>query len=192
MSAAQAAAASVSDKSCNSAPPLRSLSRKSRVSLNDGVSLGGTIFEQITRCVHYDAVLSGGFFKDLERIRDSSQVRFRRKGQPVSAFQGDLVLEVQPVAFGCPWEIDGWTLIGPRRLESVERLRFTVRWLGALQRDIGEVQSEFLHEPMQEMNPPAPFYRMKIAAQGVPLNDALEVAIFAESGEQLACIRGHI
>jgi hypothetical protein len=150
------------------------------------------MFEQITRCVLYDAVLSGDFFKDLERVESYRNVQFRKEDQSISAYAGDLVVEVQPHMSSCPDEMGNWAQTGPREPESVEQLRFMVRWLGSDQRDLGEVPSEFLHEPMREMNPPAVFYRIRIPAQDIPLADDLEVTIFSKTGEQLACIKGHI
>jgi hypothetical protein len=81
---------------------------------------------------------------------------------------------------------------GARQPEAVHDLRFTVRWLGAQQQDLGEIRSEFLHEPLREQAAPEAFYRMRIPAQDVSLTDDLEVSIFSQSGEQLACVKGHI
>ena len=67
-----------------------------------------------------------------------------------------------------------------------------VRWLGDRERDLGEVPSDFRYEPCREMSPPVAFYRMQIPAQDVPLTADLEVLIFAKTGEQLACVKGHI
>ena len=67
-----------------------------------------------------------------------------------------------------------------------------VRWMGKRERDLGEVQAEFLSEPWRELSPPQRFYRMHIPAEDIPLTDDLEVLIFSKSGEQLACVKGHL
>jgi hypothetical protein len=67
-----------------------------------------------------------------------------------------------------------------------------VRWLGAEQKDLGEVESDFRYEPWRESLTPMVFYRMRIPAQDIPLTNDLEVVIFSKTGEQLACIKGHL
>ena len=117
----------------------------------------------ITRCVTYDASISGDFFKHLVRIKDSQGAHFERSGRPVSAYSGDLVLEVSPDPYSCPGEAALWKPTGAPPPEAALELRF-----------------------------PRPFYRMKIPAPDIPITDDLEIVIFAKTGEELACIKGHI
>jgi hypothetical protein len=67
-----------------------------------------------------------------------------------------------------------------------------VRWLGSEQKDYGEVQAEFRHQPWREDKAPEDFYRMTISARGIPLADELEVTIFSGDGRELACIEGRL
>jgi hypothetical protein len=154
--------------------------------------LGGTFLERLTSSVLYDAVLSGKFFKDLEWTGESGHGGFRKNGQAVSKYTGDVVLEVAPHPQFFSDELGGWERIGPEPPDAALKLRFMVRWLGAEQRDLGEVESGFLYEPWRELLTPTAFYRLRIPAQDIPLTDDLEVLIFAKGGEQLACIKGHI
>jgi hypothetical protein len=190
LEAAQSAARRTSRTSCNAAVPLSTLSKMRR--LDRGAQVGVTGFEQITRCVLYKAVVSGDFFKGLERVESSGSVQFRKKDRSISTYAGDVVLEVEPDMRICPGEMGNWAQTGPEVPGTVEQLRFVVRWLGTDQRDLGEVPSEVLTEPMRETDPAEVSYRMRIPAGDVPLTDDLEVAIFAKTGEQLACIKGHI
>lgn len=67
-----------------------------------------------------------------------------------------------------------------------------VRWLGTKEKDFGELPSEFFYEPWREFSYPAPYYRMHVPADDIPITDDLEVVIFASSGEELACLKGHL
>lgn len=156
-----------------------------------GHELGLVQVQRITRCVTYDAVLSGDFFKNLVRVKDQQGSHFLKTGQATDAFSGDLVLEVGPRPYACIGEAGTWTVTAAPPESSVD-LRFMVRWLGSEKRDLGEVQSKFNYEPWQEWRNPVAFYRMRIPAQDIPLTDDLEVTIFSKTGEQLACIKGHL
>lgn len=189
LDAAQAAATAASRNECERPFPLP-LPKSELDPRVHAVALGAAFFPQVTRTVVYDASLSGEFFKNLARSKDQSG--FRKDGQDVTAYAGDLVLEV-----GVNEETlgpAGWISVGPTP-DAVRHLRFMVRWLGAVQRDLGELDSsavEFLSEPWRETLPMQPFYRMRISAQGIPLSDDLEVVIFSGDARQLACIKGHI
>ncbi len=160
---------------------------------DQGVNLGMARLERIARCVSYGAVLSGDFFKNLERREKSGRAQFRKNGQTVTAYAGDIVLEIGLHHSFCSAEIGDWEPNGPPSPEAVQDLHFKVRWLGEQQpKDLGEVPSEFLVEPWREQMEPDAFYRMKIPAQDIPLTDDLEVVILSNSGEQLACVRQHI
>jgi hypothetical protein len=156
-----------------------------------GVALGAGVFEQITRSVFYEAVISGDFFNHLERVEERGQPQFRRNGQPVTTYANEIVLEVapHPVSFR---ELGAWQLVGPPTREPLLKLRFMVRWLGIEQKDLGEIESDFLYEPWRENSTPVAFYRMRIPAQNIPLTDELEVAVFSKTGEQLTCLAGHL
>ncbi len=193
LEAAQAAAASATKTGCETALPmsaLRSQMEKPRKYLQ-GATLGIATLQRITRCISYDAVLSGDFFKDLERTGKSGQFQFHRKDRSVTAYSGDLVLEVGLLHGYCTGEIGDWALTGPAP-EAAQDLRFKVRWLGDQQKDLGEPQSEFLVEPWREWTETEAFYRMTIPADGIPIGDDLEVLILSKSGEQLACVKRHI
>jgi hypothetical protein len=194
LEAAQNAARSAGAKNCETALPISALRKEKEATwrYDQGADLGLALFRQITRCVLYDAVLSGDFFKNLERTKESSQAQFRKKGQPITTYTGDIVLEVGLHPTACSGEVGNWAPTGPSRPEVIHDLRFMVRWLGAKSQDVGEVQSEFLREPWRELNTPYDFYRMQIPARDVPLADDLEVLIFSNDGEQLACVKGHI
>ena len=158
----------------------------------DGVAfLGRASFTQITRCVIYSADISGGFLKDLEIDEKAKPIQFRKKGKLVSTYPSDVQVEVEPLDIeSCSTE--PWVSTGTSAPEPVRNLRFMVRWLGASARDLGEVQAEFLHEPWRELGSPVSFYRMRIPSEDIPLTDELEIVIFSEQGQQLACLKGHI
>lgn len=186
-----AARAAVSTECCG-----KSLSRLHSDSQEDqtykqGYELGMVLVQRITRCVTYDAVLSGDFFKGLQSIKEKQSFHFVRAGQTANAFDGDLVLEVEPHPYNCVGETGTWIQTVPPP-ESSLGLRFMVRWLGSVQRDLGEVQSELKYEPWGEWNNPVAFYRMRIPAHEIPLNDDLEITIFSKTGEQLASLKGHL
>src|ERR1700689_4035406 len=156
LQAAQAAADLNAKRDCVttlSISALRSQSEKPR-EYGQGAELGMAHLERITRCVSYGAVLSGDFFKDLERTEKSGPAQFRKNGQTVTAFAGDLVLGIGLHHWFCPAEIGDWVPTGPPSPEAAQNLRFKVRWLGDQQKDLGEVKSEFLVEPWREWSEP--------------------------------------
>lgn len=159
-------------------------------SYHEGALLGMAYYQQVTRCVLYEAVLSGDFFKNLE-APVQARTAFRKEGREVLEFDSELMLEVEPHGSECS-NTSNWVSVGQRPPDATHDLRFMVRWTDTPQRDFGEVQAELLHEPWRENNAPEDFYRMRIPAAGVPLTDSLEVLIFSRNGEELACIRGHI
>ena len=194
LEAALAAAGLAVKKNCETTLPIATLGSQKEAArkYDQGANLGFARFVEITRCVVYEAVLSGDFFKNLERTRVSGQAEFQKNGVPVTVYSGDFVLEVGLYPSACAAEIGDWTTTGPPPPEAAKDLRFMVRWMGAEQKDIGEVPSEFRLEPWREQRRPEAFYRMQIPAQDVPLTDDLEVLIFSKSGEQLACVKGRI
>lgn len=194
LEAARAAADLAAKKNCETTAPIATLRSQKETTrkYDQGVNLGFAHFVEITRCVVYDGVLSGDFFKNLERTRVSGQAQFQKSGVPVTAYSDDLVLEIGLHPWVCAAELGNWTPTGPPPPEAAKGLRFRVRWMGAEQKDVGEVESEFRLEPWREQSAPEAFYRMRIPAQDVPLTDDLEVLIFSKSGEQLACVRGQI
>jgi len=194
LEAAQAAADLSAKKDCETALSMsafRSQRERTR-KYGQGAELGMAHLERISRCVSYGAVLSGEFFKDLEWTEKSGQTQFRKNDQTVTAFAGDLVLEIGLHHWFCPAEIGDWAPTGPPSHEAAQNLHFKVRWLGEQEKDLGDVQSEFLVEPWREWTEPEAFYRMTIPADGIPLSDDLEVIILSKSGEQLACVKRHI
>ncbi len=194
LEAAQIAAASATKTGCEttlSISALRSQTEKTHKYLN-GAALGIATLARITRCVSYNAVLSGEFFNDLERTEKHGQFQFHRRDQTVTAYSGDLVLEIGLLHGHCAAQIGDWVSTGPPLPEAAQDLRFKVRWLGDQPKDLGEVPSEFLVEPWREWTEPEASYRMTIPASGIPLGDDLEVLILSKSGEQLACVKRHI
>jgi hypothetical protein len=187
------AAASAAPQDCRKLTPSTAFLHPAQMggAYGTGRALGAGFFEQITRSVFYDAVISGDFFDHLERVEERGQPQFRRNGQPVTTYGNEVVLEVapHPVSFR---ELGAWQTVGSPAREPVLKLRFMVRWLGMEQKDLGEIESDFLYEPWREHSTPVAFYRMRIPAQNIPLIDDLEVAIFSNTGEQLACIAGHL
>jgi hypothetical protein len=155
----------------------------------NGVELGSASFDQITFCTSYIVVLSGEFFRGLARKQGTT---FEKDGETLTRYAGDLTLEVSPHSRACGGEIGNWVRGGPRQIDPMQRLRFMLRWIGPLQKDLGEVQSEMLQQPWRENYPAEVFYRMRVPAEDVPLADSLEVVIFSEDGQQLACVRGHV
>jgi hypothetical protein len=191
--AALAAAATAGQRACGAGRSFRSLrnQRQGAQTYQQGYELGLASLQRITRCVTYDAALSGDSFRNLVRIKDQQGSHFLRTGQAANAFDGDVILEVEPHPYACPGEAGIWTQTAVPPESSLD-LRFMVRWLGSERRDLGEVQSEFRYEPWRESSNPVAFYRMRVPAQGIPLSDDLEVTIFSKTGEQLACIKGHL
>jgi hypothetical protein len=157
-----------------------------------GAELGVASFQQVTRCVLYDAVLSSDFFKNLERKKSSTKPEFRKADHIVTSFSGDLTLEISPHQASCSGSLDQFVSQGPQHPKPVTNLRFMVRWIGTQEKDIGEVNAEFLHQAWREQWPTDSFYRMRIPAEGILLTDDLEVVIFSGDGEKLACVKGHL
>ena len=194
LEAAKAEAGSAATKECGSAPSifaLRSLRQGTR-RYAEGADLGAALLRRVTQCVWYSAAISGDFFKNLERSTESGLPRFHKNALPVSTYTGDIVLEVAPRPQFCSGEVGAWEPAGTLPTEAALNLRFIVRWMGMQQKDLGEIESEFRYEPWRELSTPLAFYRMRIPAQDIPLTDELEVLIYSKSGEQLACIKGHI
>jgi hypothetical protein len=158
----------------------------------NGVELGFASFEQITFCTSYSVVLSGEFFKGLQSKQGANQTTFQKSGKVVTQYMGDLTLEVSPHSWACGGEIGTWVSGERRQIDPLERLRFMVRWLGSTEDDLGEVHSELLHQPWRENYPAEVFFRMRVPADNIPLQDNLEVVIFSEDGQQLACVRGRV
>jgi hypothetical protein len=175
---------------CKRPFPFPQKTKKNESTYEEGALLGMALYQQVTHCVLYDAVLSGDFFKNLEGP-GTAGAAFRKKGKAVTEFDGDLTLEIEPHGSVCSATSD-WVSVEPRPPDAVRDLRFMVRWMGRAPRDLGEVQAELLHEPWRETNGAQDFYRIRIPAEGVPLADSLEVLIFSRNGEELACVRGHI
>jgi hypothetical protein len=193
LEAAQSTANALPKKKCEHDPwDLPSDSEKQKTwRYDEGAQLGYASFPQITQCVMYDAVLSGDPLKHLVRLSKPSGSEFLQQNEPVTTYSGDVVLEVQAHNRRCQ-EFGTWASIGPRELEAEKNLRFMVRWLGSEQKDYGEVQAEFRHQPWREDKAPEDFYRMTISARGIPLADELEVTIFSGDGRELACIEGRL
>lgn len=160
--------------------------------LDKGIALGFTFFRAITKCVIYDAAISGDFFKNLKSTKEQGAERFQKSGQPVDKYSGDILLEVAPHQIPCFGEAGEWVHTGNPMPNAVQDLRFMVRWLGTKEKDFGELPSEFFYEPWREFSYPAPYYRMHVPADDIPITDDLEVVIFASSGEELACLKGHL
>jgi hypothetical protein len=158
---------------------------------NEGVWLGDTELQRLTRCVLYTADLPDKFFKDLKRSGPSSQIEFSKSGEPVFALTEDVVLEIEPIANICSM-VGVWSQKKTESMEEVHDLRFMVRWMGKEVKDPGEVASVFRYEHWMELEPSRAFYRIRISAKDVPLSDELELTIFTKSGEELGCIRGHM
>lgn len=193
LEAAQRTATMNVDQICNqSMQQWFSMGKARQTDFKQGAELGVASFQQVTRCVLYDAVLSGDFFKNLERDNSRTKGAFRKADQLVSTFSGDLTLEIGPHPGGCSRQNEEFVSQGPLYSEPVKDLRFMVRWMGSEVRDLGEVDARLLTEPWREQWPSDVFYRMTIPAAGVPLTDDLEILIFSKSGEQLACVKGHI
>jgi len=158
---------------------------------SEGVWLGDTELQRLSRCVWYSADLSGKFFKDLKRSGPAAHIEFSKSGEPVSVFTDDVVLEIEPIANICSM-VGIWSQKKTESTEEVHDLRFMVRWMGKEAKDLGELESAFHYEPWQEAGPSRVFYRIQIPAKDVPLSDELELTIFTKSGEQLGCIKGHL
>jgi hypothetical protein len=192
MEAAQTAG-SAARHDCDAPSKIAAFTRKTPVAdYGEGVRLGTASLERLTSSVFYDAVISDDFFKHLEQTEEHGRPRFRKNGQTVTAYTGDIVLEVVPHPNFFSDELGVWEPIGPLPPDPVLNLRFMVRWLGAEQAELGEVQSDLRYEPWREQANPIVFYRMRIPARDIPLTDDLEVVILSETGEQLACIEGHL
>jgi hypothetical protein len=191
---AKAAAESAATMDCKKSLPIPELENEKKATrgYDHGAILGTALFEQITRCIGYEAVLSADFLKGLQRTKKLEQVEFRKNGQTISAYENDIVLEVSPTPIASSWEIGPWLQAGTPAPEAVRGLRFMVRWIGAQEKHLGEVESELLHEPWREQQTSSGFYRMRIPAKDIPLTDDLEVVIFASNGERLACVKGHL
>jgi hypothetical protein len=188
-----AAASGTTRRDCTSI--VRSRERKEATNpirkYENGVPLGIAFTGGVTRCASYDAVLSGNVFTDLKRITDTAGAHFSRADQPIRMYDGDVVLEVSAHPYACA-QPGTWVPAGTPPPDMSLRLRFSLRWMGEVEKDLGELKSEFLYQPWRESADPEAFYRMHIPAKDIPLVDELEITISAETGDQLACIKGHI
>jgi hypothetical protein len=170
---------------------------KGGVTYEHGAALGEAIFQQLGRCVSFDADLSSPFFDGLVRIDKQDHVEFQKNGSTISdSYPDSVVLEVEPVVRKCPpWETK-FGLFGMSTQSAIPQeflnLRFHLRWTGSETRDLPNLPSELLTEPWTELRPPEKFYRLTVPTKGVRLTDTLEIQILSDSGEQIACISGHI
>jgi hypothetical protein len=163
---------------------------------NDGALLGETVFQQLGRCVEFSADVSSPFFNGLERTGKPDHFEFHKNGSSISNYPDSVVLEVEPVIRQClPWA----SALGPfgtSRASVLPQefldLRFHLKWTGSETRDLPNLASELLTEPWTELRPPEKFYRLTVPTKGVLLTDTLEIQILSSSGEQIACITGHI
>jgi len=192
LDAARAALAKANKISCDN--PVSEWIRKTQRAgkYADGAFMGSASFDQITRCVGYEAGIFGDFFKNLKPKTKSNPRRFEKAGQLLSAYTGQLILEVQLFQTQSCADSALWTSTGNLAPDPIRDLRFMVRWMGSDTWDLDEVHADFIQEPWTKTGAVQQFYRMRIPAEGIPLTDALEVAIFSRTGEELACVKGHI
>jgi hypothetical protein len=171
------------------------------------VALGSGTFRQLSRCALFTAAAAADLFKGLERIPKPEGIEFRREQKTVTAYPDSIILDIQPSVWDCP--PDGATLLpvwqDPRPYflgvpvshsenlpaEFME-LRFQVRWIGTAPLDLGEVPAELRTEPWPELRAPEKFYRLQLPSKDRLLTDRLEIHVLSKSGEQIACILGHI
>ena len=161
----------------------------------DGAAyLSATELQQLSRSVFFHADLSGDFFKNLKRFSRGQDIEFRKDSAPISTYGNAVTLIVMPTELESnPYYPEyGMPFGHPARSADLLDLRFMARWLGAVNRDLGEVRGELRTEPWTELREPMRSYRMEIPSAGIPLSDDLEVRIFSADGKEMGCIRNHI
>jgi len=81
---------------CKKSLPISELGseKESTRGYEQGAVLGTALFEQITRCTAYEAVLSGDFFKGLRRTKKLEQAEFRKNEQTISNYENDIILGI--------------------------------------------------------------------------------------------------
>jgi len=156
----------------------------------EGAALGFTVYRQLKRSIFFDAGVSADFFKDLQRTETPNGTIFRKSGQAISTFPEDVSLEISVWAVFSRSNFP-MTVTAPLPAELFS-LRFRVKWNGSSPRDLGELPSELTTEPFTELRSPGQLYRITVPAEGVPLDDSLEVHILTDAGTQIGCIRGSI
>jgi hypothetical protein len=114
---------------------------------------------------------------------------FLKAGRTVSSYPDAVTLEIKPLFFDSNQTVSSCFVAVPQEFLD---LRFEVEWSGKVSRDLGEVTSELLREPWTELRPAEALYTLQIPAEGIPLDDSLEVRIFKKDGTQIGCIAGHL
>ena len=187
---------------CNRVPALDFVSQgkhpaksgNGKVRFTGSAHLADTELRQLTRSVFFHADLFGDFFNGLEQVSQGPNLEFRMNQSPISTYGDSIMLDVFPTEMESnPYLPEFDVPLGhPPHSADLLELRFAVRWLGSVQRDLGEVRADMATELFTELRAPNRFYQMEIPSAGIPLSDDLEVRIFSADGKEMGCIRNHI
>jgi len=176
----------------------------------DSAAIGAVPYHEGMRSVFLSADVSGPFLKGLKSVRHDGATEFARNGVAVLNYPDSVTLEIQPRSLLCKTKWDSnwdplplgiwaaWIPLWPMPSKAppldpdLSELRFQIRWVGSVEKDLGEVPSELITEMWPEFGTPTTFYRLNISGQQIPLTDSLEIQILSKDGQPLANIAGHI
>lgn len=170
---------------CSSKPSFPQSGKNTNIKYDDGVVIGSTFFQQISRCMSLSAILSA---KKFERISTAQGDQFLLDSKPVTTFPDMVTLEISPEQV-CTTGLNN-TINAP--VVHQEDFSFQIKWRGDTERDLGTIEAKLLQEPWPELSTPQQFFRLEIPANGIPFNDSLEIRISNREGKHLGCIMGHI
>ena len=172
-------------KQCDSKSSLPQPGKNANIRFEEGVAIGSTLVQQVSRCALFSAILSA---KKLERISTVQGDLFLLDSKLVTTFPDVVTLEIYPEQVCAT----GWNNAIAVKAAPAEDLDFQIKWHGNTERDLGTIDAKLLQEPWPELSTPQQFFRLKIPATGVAFNDSLEIRISNREGKQLGCIMGHI
>lgn len=201
----------------STAPPFKCLDLPGPAVRNDGkqtyedaAKIGAVVYHEGMRSVVFSADISGPFLKGLKSVRHDRDTEFTRNGLAVLNYPDSVTLEIEPHSLLCrtTWDSDWdplplgtWTAsipLGPMPSKAppldpdLRDLRFQIRWVGSVEKELGEVPSELIKEMWWEFGRPTTYYRLNISGQQIPLTDSLEIQILSKDGKPLAHIAGQI
>jgi len=201
----------------SAAPPFKCLDlpgpavrNEGKQMFEDAARIGAAVYHEGMRSVVFSADVAGPFLRGLKSVRHDSDTEFTRNGLAVLNYPDSVTLEIEPRSLLCrttwdsnwdPLPLRAWTgsiPLGPVPAKvppldpDLRDLRFQIRWVGSVEKDLGEVPSELIKEMWWEFGRPITFYRLNISGQQIPLTDSLEIQILSRDGKPLARIAGQI
>ena len=108
---------------CSMTPPPEQTPKNVKIKYEEGVLIGTTLFQQVSRCMLFSAALSA---KKLERVFTSHGYRFLLDSKPVTTFPDVVTLEISP-APACTTGLHNAVDV---RAADLEGLTFQFRWHG--------------------------------------------------------------